>query len=491
MPEGAELAGGSLGPALVSEWVALAMEQVGQVSKERRTLLLPGGPHHLSSIMESELQPILPDEGTGPREAIAHLTKVLAMGAIDPADPRCAGHLHCPPLAMAAAADIVGSVLNPSMDSWDQAPSSTELERLMARELARLVHPQAVEADTLVTTGGSESNLVGLLLAREWARREDPRPLQVVRGANAHHSVDRAVWLLGLPPAQVVACPDGRVEPDDMAIVLDAIEGPIAVIATAGTTDTGEVDPLTALAEVTHSRGGHFHVDGAYGGIALLSDALRPLLAGIEQADTVALDLHKLGWQPVAAGLLTVSDRRRISALNVRADYLNSTDDTEAGQPDLLSRAIRTTRRPDVFKMAVTFRALGRTGLGQLVEKCCSIAEELAQIISARPTLNLWRPPRLSTVLFRPVQADAMPKKDADLFVGLIRRELLERGVAVLARARAPENDGNFALWLKFTLLNPQATAADYEGLLDAVEHLASQLSLSTEGGAKSGIGSP
>ncbi|MFC9856307.1 MULTISPECIES: pyridoxal phosphate-dependent decarboxylase family protein [unclassified Streptomyces] len=407
------------------------------------------------------------------------------MGAIDPAEPWCAGHLHCPPLAVAAAAEIVGSVLNPSMDSWDQAPSSTELERLMATEFAQLVHPRSAAPDTLVTTGGSESNLLGLLLARERARREDSHPLQVVRGANAHHSVDRAVWLLGLPTAQVVACPEGRLEPEAVAAVLDALEGPAAVIATAGTTDTGEVDPLAALAEVTHSRGGHFHVDGAYGGMALLSDTLRPLLAGIELADTVALDLHKLGWQPVAAGLLTVSDGRRIDALNVRADYLNSTDDTEAGQPDLLARSVRTTRRPDVFKMAVTFRALGRSGLGQLVDKCCATADELAQAITARPALRLWRRPRLSTVLFRPVQADTMTHEDADRFVGLIRRELLERGAAVLARARAPEKNDPAGLWLKCTLLNPHTTAADYEGLLDAVEQLARQLFPSTEGGTQ------
>ncbi|WP_241777632.1 pyridoxal-dependent decarboxylase, partial [Streptomyces sp. CT34] len=105
-----------------------------------------------------------------------------------------------PPLAVAPAADLAAGALNPSMDSWDQAPAASELETLTSRELAALVYPQATDPDALITTGGTESNQLGILLAREAPHPPHTTgPLRIVCGANAHHSIHRAAWLLGLP----------------------------------------------------------------------------------------------------------------------------------------------------------------------------------------------------------------------------------------------------------------------------------------------------
>lgn len=190
----------------------------------------------------------------------------------------------------------------------------------------------------------------------------------------------------------------------------------------------------------------------------LFSTAHRAKLAGLERAHSVALDLHKLGWQPVAAGLLAVPDRARLAPLAVTADYLNADDDTEAGLPDLLGRSLRTTRRPDILKVAVTLRALGRTGLAALVDRTCATAQRLADLITEHPGLELYERPTMTTVLFRPVVA-------TDEETAAIRRTLLDEGSAVLGRARA---DGR--LWLKATLLNPHATPGDLEALIALVE---------------------
>ncbi|MYS06883.1 aspartate aminotransferase family protein, partial [Streptomyces sp. SID6041] len=123
--------------------------------------------------------------------------------AADPAHPLCAAHLHTPPLALAAAADLAASALNPSMDSWDQAPAASALEALVTAALAAEVYPDAPHPDALVTTGGTESNQLALLLARE---RLGPT-LRTVVGANAHHSFRRAAWLLGLPEPVVLPTP--------------------------------------------------------------------------------------------------------------------------------------------------------------------------------------------------------------------------------------------------------------------------------------------
>ncbi len=376
----------------------------------------------------------------------------LAEGSADPAEPLCAAHLHCPPLAVAVAADLAVSALNPSMDSWDQAPAASALEARLTAALADLVYPDLPMPDALVTTGGTESNQLALLLARERAAG-GPR-VQVVCGANAHHSVQRAAWLLGLPRPIVLDTPAGVLDPAVLDTALDELPGRPFVVATAGTTDRGAVDPLPAVAHTTARHGAELHVDAAYGGPLLFSGREAAKLDGLQSAVSVTLDLHKLGWQPVAAGLLAVPDGTALRPLAHRADYLNAEDDTEAGLPDLLGRSLRTTRRPDILKVAVTLRALGREGVAALVDAVCDLAADLAARVDRHPDLTLHSPPVISTVLFRPADA-------SDDEVAALRRRLMHEGRAVLGRARA---DGR--LWLKATLLNPHLRTDDLDALL-------------------------
>ncbi|MFF0447857.1 pyridoxal phosphate-dependent decarboxylase family protein [Streptomyces sp. NPDC004609] len=413
----------------------------------------PGGPDAVAARTREALGEVFPAHGTGAEDALRHLVHATAAGAADPADPLCAAHLHTAPLALAVAADLAVSALNPSLDSWDQAPAPSEVEKAVTAVLAAEVYPGTETADALVTTGGTESNQLALLLARE-----RHGAVQVVCATSAHHSVRRAAWLLGLPEPVAVPAPGGVLDPAALDDALTRVPGPHLVVATAGTTDTGRIDPLPLIAGLCERHGAELHVDAAYAGALLFSERHRAVLAGVERAHTVTLDLHKLGWQPVAAGLFAVRDRARLAPLAVTADYLNPGDDTEAGLPDLLGRSLRTTRRPDILKIAVTLKALGRTGLAELVDRTLHLAQELADRVEARPGLELWDRPTLTTVLFRP--AGATDDETAE-----IRRALLTEGRAVLGRARA---DGR--LWLKATLLNPHATPGDLQKLIELVE---------------------
>ncbi|KUN86801.1 pyridoxal phosphate-dependent decarboxylase family protein [Streptomyces griseoruber] len=406
-----------------------------------------GGPGAVAARLGAAVGDVLPEHGDP--QALPTLVRALAEGSADPAHPRCAAHLHCPPLAVATAADLAVSALNPSLDSWDQAPAASALEALVTRALARL----AGLTDALVTTGGTESNQLALLLARETLGPG----VRLLCGANAHHSLARATWLLGLPGPVVVPAPAGTLDPAALDAALTTVPGPHLVAATAGTTDAGLIDPLPDIAAVCAAHGARLHIDAAYGGGLLFSDRHRPRLAGLDAAHTVTLDLHKLGWQPVAAGLLAVRDPADLTALNQHADYLNADDDTEAGLPDLLGRSLRTTRRPDVLKIAVTLRTLGRRGLGALVDQVCDHAHAFAALVRDHPGLELHAPPTISTVLFRPTGA-------TDTAVAEIRRRLLTDGHAVLGRARL---DGR--LWLKTTLLNPHTRPHDLAALLTTV----------------------
>ncbi|WP_406175899.1 pyridoxal phosphate-dependent decarboxylase family protein [Streptomyces canus] len=457
------LASGPEGPSSLRPLLDTVLEALGEGARARGGPLPAGGPSEVAARVRAALGHVLPDEGDP--DALRHLVRALAEGAADPADPLCAAHLHCPPLAVAAAADLAVSVLNPSMDSWDQAPSASELEAQLTRALANEVyrevprgagncatspHRPAADDDALVTTGGTESNQLALLLAREI---QGPG-VRLVCGSNAHHSLPRAAWLLGMPDPATLP----TLDPTDLETTLSTLQGPLLVAATAGTTDTGQIDPLPEIAHLCARHGARLHIDAAYGGGLLFSTRHRDKLTGIDTADTVTLDLHKLGWQPVAAGLLAVRDKNDLTALHQRADYLNADDDTEAGLPDLLGRSLRTTRRPDVLKIAVTLKTLGRTGLGALVDQVCEQASEFAQLVHDHPGFELHAPPTISTVLFRPASA-------TDDAVAAVRRKLLTDGRAVLGRARAANR-----LWLKVTLLNPTTRPADLAGLLQLVE---------------------
>ncbi|MYQ90159.1 aspartate aminotransferase family protein, partial [Streptomyces sp. SID4946] len=273
----------------------------------------------------------------------------------------------------------------------------------------------------------------------------------------AHHSLARAAWLLGLPDPVLVPAPAAP-STRPPSTPPSPRSRPLLVAATAGTTDAGLIDPLPEIAALCAVHGARLHIDAAYGGGLLFSDRHRAKLDGLDAAHTVTLDLHKLGWQPVAAGLLAVADPAELAVLHHRADYLNADDDTEAGHPDLLGRSLRTTRRPDILKAAVTLRTLGRRGLGALVDQVCDLAREFAALIEAHPGFELYDTPVISTVLFRPAEATDAAVADA-------RRELLHEGRAVLGRAWL---DGR--LWLKATLLNPRTRPDDLAHLLKLVE---------------------
>ncbi|MDX3756794.1 pyridoxal phosphate-dependent decarboxylase family protein [Streptomyces sp. AK02-04a] len=444
------LASGPEGPGALRPLLDTVLDALREGGEARGGPLPAGGPESVARRVRDAVGDVLPEQGT--EDALHVLVRALAEGAADPAHPLCAAHLHCPPLAVATAADLAASALNPSMDSWDQAPAASELEALVTRALAQEIGA----GDALVTTGGTESNQLALLLARE-----AHAGVRLIHGANAHHSLPRAAWLLGLPDPVVVPAPAGTMDLaalDEALTELQGLRGSLLVAATAGTTDAGLIDPLPDIADLCEAHGTRLHIDAAYGGGLLFSDHHRGKLDGLDRAHTVTLDLHKLGWQPVAAGLLVVKDPHDLDALSHRADYLNADDDTEAGLPDLLGRSLRTTRRPDILKVAVTLKTLGRAGLGALVDQVCARAVELADLVEAHPGFELYDPPTLSTVLFRPAEA-------SDEAVAAVRRTLLHEGRAVLGRALLDDR-----LWLKATLLNPHTRPGDLAALLKLVE---------------------
>jgi L-2,4-diaminobutyrate decarboxylase len=459
----APLAGGAEGADALRELVEVALEGLAEGAAARGGPVPAAEPAEVEARVRDALEgEPLPRHGVGAEAALRPLAALLAAGAADPADPACAAHLHTPPLAVAVAADLVASALNPSLDSWDQAPAATALEAQVVRGLADLAG-FGTAAGGVMTSGGTASNLMGLLLARDRPERPCRR---VLCSEAAHFSIPRSAGILGLGEEAVTRLPVDdahRMDPAALRTALRDGAGAAVVVATAGTTDAGAIDPLPEIARICAEAGAWLHVDAAYGGGALFSERLRPLLAGLDGADSVALDLHKLGWQPLAAGAFLVRDAGLLAPLERRVAYLNPADDQAAGYASTLGLSLRTSRRADAFKVAVTLRALGTSGLGRLVDRCHALARHAADAIAAEPLLQLALPPVLTTVVFRYAGAG-----DRDAVNAALRRGLLRSGRAVVGRTELT-GPGGPEVWLKLTLLNPHARTSDVDALLEAV----------------------
>jgi len=430
--------------------------------------------------------PVLPPTGLGPASLNA-LIEYLPAHTVRPAHPHTVAHLHCPPDPVAVAVDQLVAALNPSQDSWDQSAAPAVIESCVLAEFSALAF--GAPGAGSITSGGTESNYLALLLARDAAISRayavDPADsgippeaagkLRILTSAVSHFSVARAAAQLGLGERSVVSVPVGpehRLDSDALSRAAQQIADDgctlIAVVGTAGTTDAGAIDPLVDCALVAREHDAWFHVDAAYGGGLLLSDVRRPLLAGIELADSASVDLHKFGWQPIPAGLLLTRDPQALSAISRRVAYLSDLDDEAAGYPNLLGRSLRTTRRADAVKILAAARHHGLDGYARMIESCFAQTAHAAAAIEARPEFELALRPALTTVLFRYRARHG----DPDHVNAEARRALLAAGSAVVGRTTLPGPDGNRgpgSLRLKLTLLRPETTSAELDALLDLV----------------------
>lgn len=394
--------------------------------------------------------------------ALAEVRRIWLDDAVWFHDPAYAAHLNCPVVVPALLAEVFVSGVNPSLDTFDQSVGATFVERHLVDWTAGRIG-FGDTADGVFTSGGTQSNLQALLLAREEATAAgaDPGRLRVLASREAHFSVRTSARLLGLPDHAVVAVDtdaERRLAPRALATtlaqVIAARDVPMAVVATAGTTDFGAIDPLPDVADLCRSFGTWLHVDAAYGGGLLASRRLRPRLAGIERADSVTVDFHKTWFQPVSSSALLVRDGHHLRHVTWRADYLNPRVVHGPQPPDQVDKSLQTTRRFDALKLWLTLRVMGADAVGAYVEHVVDLATRVARDVADHPDLELAAEPQLSTVVLRHR-------------VGLtdeIRARLQAGGRALVA---ATTVDGE--RWLKLTLLNPAATPADLRGVLDRV----------------------
>ena len=240
---------------------------------------------------------------------------------------------------------------------------------------------------------------------RSPATRSSRDRLRILVSVDGHFSVEKAARLLGLSPSAVVPVPCDsahRMRVEDLEVALhQCLEDglvPMAVVATAGTTDFGAIDPLRRVATVCEALGVWFHVDAAYGGGLLASRRRRYLLDGIELADSVTIDFHKTWFLPVSASAVIVRDGSTLRHLTHHADYLNPEGATDPNQVD---KSLQTTRRFDALKLWMTLRIMGPDCIGDYFDAAIDLAQQVHEEMLDMPDIEVAAPPSLSTLVFR------------------------------------------------------------------------------------------
>ena len=430
-------------------------------------------------------------QGLGNQVAIERAIEYFLKDSLAVHHPQCVAHLHCPSLVISQAAEVLINATNQSMDSWDQSPSATIIEIKLIEWLRTQVGYQSGDAGVF-TSGGTQSNLMGLMLARDafFARQGhsvqqhgltgDIRKIKVLCSENAHFSVQKNMALMGLGYQAVTLVKTdqfSRMDLNDLREKLAQAEANgeqvMAIVATAGTTDAGAIDPLKAIAELAAERQIWMHVDAAWGGALLMSEKYRHYLDGLELADSVTLDFHKQFFQTISCGAFLLKDARHYELMRYQAAYLNSEFDEEQGIPNLVSKSLQTTRRFDALKLWMALEALGQKQYAEIIDHGVTLAQEVAGYVNAQPALELVMQPQLASVLFRyrTEQLTAAGEAAVALFNQRIGDALLESG-----RANVGVTEADGVTCLKLTLLNPTVTLENVKVLLALVEKTAAQL---------------
>jgi len=438
----------------------------------------PSFPDESASEIQSWFSSELPEEGIGD-DALRELTKVI--DGCRPNSPRFFGYVFGSGEPIAAAADLLTSVLNQNATAWRSGPTAATLEHLVVGWLAEAVGCRGFNGT--LTGGGSAANLMALAMAREArlpANERGARPGTVYASEQVHMSIPKAVALLGIgrDHLRLVSCDsEFRIRVDALRSVItnDVASGltPIAIVGSAGTVATGSIDPLNELAQIAREYGAWFHVDGAYG--ALASIAQPDKFDGLNEADSLSLDPHKWLYQPVDCGCLLYRDANAARrAFSHTGDYAQSLLEDPVESFAFFEESMELSRRFRALKLWLSLRYHGLGNFREAIRNDLENAQHLVALISRHRELELLAPVPLSAVCFRYVSKRAATEIDG-LNRAILQR-IVRRGRVFLSNASL---HGSFALRACF--VNHRTTRGDVEQIVDEVLAVGGELELEAE----------
>lgn len=447
-----------------------------------------------SGVAPSELQPLFDEIDLEQplidiNDVLSELEEVYLDHAVYFHNSKYVAHLNCPIVIPGVLAELILGSINSSLDTYDQSLGGTLIEQKVIDWTNQRVG-FSEQSDGVFTSGGTQSNLMGLLLARDhfcWNRLQhnvyekglpaEAHKFRIFTSEKSHFSIQKNAALLGLGKNAVISIGvDARYKMD-----VDELERevksclsngliPIAVVATCGTTDFGSIDPIEQIASLTHDYGLWLHADAAYGCGLLISNENRALLNGIELVDSVTVDYHKSFFQPVSSGAFLVKNRDHLNYVTYHADYLNPKSQSDEGIPNLVNKSIQTTRRFDALKVWITLRTMGAELLGSYFDEPIRLAKNVAKQLDIDKHFELLHQPEISALVFRYLPEGNLLDDEIDRINVNIRKALFKSGKAIIAGTKVDNKQ-----YLKFTLLNPKTTIKDIIEITSLIKYYGKQ----------------
>ncbi|WP_256298169.1 pyridoxal phosphate-dependent decarboxylase family protein [Haloarchaeobius salinus] len=413
-------------------------------------------------------------DSSRPTDAILDDLDDVIAGSMNPAHPGYIGHMDTVPTTVSALGDLVAAAINNNMLSVEMSPVLSTLEVDLTDAIAA-EFGLGPDAGGVLTSGGSLANLHALAVARNHAFDVHEGGLTatthlpvILASEVAHTSLQKAAMILGLGTDAVVPVEtdaNSRMEPDALDAAVEAAEAdgrdPFCVVATAGTTTTGNIDPLPEIRDVAAARGLWFHVDAAYGGALVFSERERDRLAGIEAANSVTFNPQKWCYVAKTCAMVLFAEMDHLhDEFRVGAPYMRGED----AIPNLGELSVQGTRHADVLKLWLTFQHLGRAGLTQLVDESYRLTDLLFERVRTHPALEAATEPDMNLCCFR-AAPDWCPAEELDDLNGRVQESLLREHDVFVS---LPTYRGS--RWLRVALLNPYTDATTVDRLVGGIE---------------------
>jgi aromatic-L-amino-acid decarboxylase len=427
-----------------------------------------------------ELEPLLaepaPEEG---RDADSVLDRALQdilprAGRID--HPRFFAFIPSSPTWPSVLGEYLATGFNIFQGTWLESAGPSQVELVVTDWFREwLGFPES--GGGVLTSGGSAANLIALVTARENAT--NPHRATIYLSDQGHSSLERAARIMGLPPENLRKVPTDasyRMELEALAGLVEADREagmvPLCICGNAGATNTGAIDPLAEMGEFARRESIWFHIDGAYGGFAVLTEEGREALKGIETADSVTLDPHKWFFQPYETGCLMVRDTTILEdAFRILPEYLQ---DAALGKEhvNFADRGVQLTRGFRALKVWMSIQTLGLGAFRKAIRGSMELAKEAEAFILNSDSIEMLCPASLGVVCFRynPRELSLSPKDLEELNLA-IQDEVVDTGLAMMSSTRLR---GEFSL--RLCIMNYQSTYADVMEVLEAIERIGARL---------------
>jgi glutamate/tyrosine decarboxylase-like PLP-dependent enzyme len=378
----------------------------------------PVGVRASAEDLRAALDGPLPEQPADPQAVIAALAAAIEPGLMTSHSGRYHGFVIGGATPAAVAADWLTAAWDQNAALYATAPGAAMVEQVAGGWLKTLLGLPA-GASVGFVTGGQMANFAALAAARHFVLRAagwdveahglaGAPTVHALMGAERHHTIERAFRFLGLGTAALIPVgvdDQGRMRPDALRDQLRGLTGPVIVCAQAGNINTGAVDPLAGICDIAHQAGAWVHVDGAFGLWAAASPRFRPLLSGVERADSWATDAHKWLNVPYDCGLVFCAHpQAHRAAMHLSAHYLPPGSD---GERDAMEFNPELSRRARCIPVYAAIRALGRAGIAEIVERCCAMARRFAEHLATCDSVEILNEVVLNQVLVRFLSADS------------------------------------------------------------------------------------